>query len=391
MQAELWEKIEELYHAALAEAPEKRAAFLARACPDDERIRAEVESLLEQAGASFLDSDRLPSLVQPGAKLGNFELVARIGRGGMGEVWRAHDPRLKRNVAIKLLPLAFAHHPDRIARFEHEARAASALNHPNIVSVFDVGHENGVWWIVSELVDGEPLTALIGRGPLSPRRVAEIGMQIAEGLAAAHSAGIVHRDLKPGNIMLRRDGRVKIVDFGLAKRRGPGEDSTTLTDSGAIMGRAGYMSPEQVRGEDVDTRSDIFSLGVILYEMLSGRQAFSGKSTIEIMNAILKDEPAEIPPVLPALESIVRHCLEKDRERRFQSAADLRFALSSVWVGSPAPTPASRRRPGTAAGATAILFVGAAVLWWTAARSRGTSIPETGVLRRLTTDTGLTT
>src|SRR5579884_1421907 len=329
MQAELWKKVDELYHAALAEAPEKRAEFLARAC-DDEQVRAEVQSLLDQADGSFLESSPLSAAVQAGAKLGNFELVERIGRGGMGEVWRARDPRLKREVAIKILPPAFARDPERVARFEHEARAASALNHPNIVSVFDVGGEKGTSWIVTELVDGEPLSALIAHGPLPARRVVDIGTQVADGLAAAHAAGIVHRDLKPGNIMLRRDGRIKIVDFGLARREKPGAENTTLTDSGTVLGTAGYMSPEQVRGETVDSRSDIFSFGVIVYEMLSGRQAFKGASSVEVMNAILKDEPPELPGFVPApLNRIVGRCLEKDRDRRFQSAADLSFAMGS--------------------------------------------------------------
>jgi eukaryotic-like serine/threonine-protein kinase len=259
MQAELWKKVEELYQAALAEPPDKRAGFLQRASPDDPQVRAEVESLLDQCADSFLEASPLSSVTKPGVRLGNFEILERLGRGGMGEVWRARDTRLERDVAMKLLPVAFARDPDRIARFEQEARAASALNHPNIISVFDVGHENGTWWIVSELVDGESLRQLIDRGPLPARRVIEIGTQIAEGLAASHAAGVVHRDLKPGNIMLRRDGRVKIVDFGLAKREHPGAECTPLSHSGMVLGTAGYMSPEQVRGEAVDSRSDISS------------------------------------------------------------------------------------------------------------------------------------
>jgi len=388
MQAELWKRVEELYHAALAEAPEKRVAFLARACPDAQ-VRAEVQSLLDQADSAFLERSPMPSVVRPGLKLGNFEVIERIGRGGMGEVWLARDPRLKRDVAIKVLTGAFARDPERIARFEHEARAASALNHPNIVSVFDVGHENGVWWIVSELVEGEPLSALLGRGALPPRRVVDIASQIADGLAAAHAAGVVHRDLKPGNIMLRRDGRVKIVDFGLAKRRGAGADSATLTGSGAIMGTAGYMSPEQVRGEAVDPRSDIFSFGVILYEMLSGKQAFTGNSSVEVMNAILKGEPPELSGAPPQLERVVRHCLEKDRQRRFQSAIDIAFALES-------PPPSPRPEKSTRSGlpwifAATALVLAVALGIWTMRSMHPLPTMLDGSFRRLTNDTGLTT
>jgi serine/threonine protein kinase len=190
MQAARWKQIEELFQAAMAQPPAKRAEFLRRACPEDAELRGEVESLLNQNADTFLESSPLPPLLVPGAKLGSFELIACIGRGGMGEVWRAHDPRLKRDVAIKILPSAFASDPDRIARFEREARAASALSHPNIVSIFDIGHEGGKYWIVSELVDGESLLALISRGALPPRKAAEIAMQIAGGLAAAHGGGV---------------------------------------------------------------------------------------------------------------------------------------------------------------------------------------------------------
>jgi serine/threonine protein kinase len=391
MQAEVWQKIEELFHAALAEPPDQRAEFLRKACPDAQ-VRARVESLLEQADGSFLEGSPLPPAVRPGVKLGNFEIVELLGRGGMGEVWRARDSRLKRDVAIKLLPVAFARDPDRIARFEHEARAASALNHPNIVSVFDIGREDGACWIVSELVDGESLRALIGRGPLTPRKVIEIGAQIAEGLAAAHAAGIVHRDLKPGNIMVRRDGGVKIVDFGLAKRDRATAESTTLTDAGTVVGTAGYMSPEQVRGEAVDARSDIFSFGVILYEMLSGRQAFTGSSSVEVMNAILKDEPPELSGAPPALDRIVRRCLEKENERRFQGAADLGFALTSSLAAPLQSKPPKRRRWLTMAIAAAALLAAAGVSYWIGRSSLQpvSTLPD-GTFRQLTNDAGLTT
>jgi serine/threonine protein kinase len=259
--------------------------------------------------------------------------VELLGRGGMGEVWRARDARLKRDVAIKVLPAGLARDPDRIARFEREARAAGALNHPNIVAVYDIGCDNGTYWIASELVHGDTLRRAIERGPLPAPKAIEIAMQVAAGLAAAHAAGLVHRDLKPANIMVTRDGQVKILDFGLAKQRHDAQDSTItdLTDEGVVMGTAGYMSPEQVRGEAVDHRSDLFSFGVVLYEMLCGKRAFAGASSVEVMNAILKEDPPELPAsVPPALGRIVRRCLEKEPARRFQSAADLGIRAAAI-------------------------------------------------------------
>ncbi len=342
MQIERWKKVEELFEAAQQRPADERADFLRRACPAEPELRAEVESLLKAADSRdpLLDGSPLSSIAErppalkPGDKLGNFQIVAMIGRGGMGEVYRARDLRLKRDVAIKTLPPGFAGDRDRIARFEREARAASALNHPNIVSVHDIGQEGGVSYIVSELVEGETLAQVIQRGPLPLRKLIEVSTQIADGLAAAHAAGVIHRDLKPGNIMLTRDGRVKILDFGLARQdHAPGAESSTMQAShpGVIVGTPGYMSPEQVRGEPTDARSDIFSLGVILYEMACGKRAFSGGSSIEVMNSILKDEPPELPPASPpALDRIVRRCIEKQPARRFQSAADLGFALRSL-------------------------------------------------------------
>jgi serine/threonine protein kinase len=264
MQADLWKKVEELYQAALEQPRDKRAAFLAQACPNDAELRREVESLLAQKTEAFLESAPMSVIkaLTPGATLGHFEIIELLGRGGMGEVYRARDPRLKREVAIKVLPASLAGDPDRIARFEREARAAGALNHPNIVAVHDIGHESGTYWIATELVTGEPLNCVIERGPLAPGKAVQIAIQIADGLAAAHAAGIVHRDLKPGNIMVTRDGQVKILDFGLAKQAVAGAESDTLTESGVVMGTAGYMAPEQIRGETADQRADLFSFGV---------------------------------------------------------------------------------------------------------------------------------
>jgi eukaryotic-like serine/threonine-protein kinase len=272
-----------------------------------------------------------------GRKLGNYEIVEKLGEGGMGEVWRARDTRLSRFVALKVLPAEVAGDMNRRQRFEAEARAVGALNHPNIVAVYDVGQDDGRAYMVSELVDGESLRALIGRGPVGARALLDIAAQIADGLAAAHSVGIVHRDLKPENIMVTREGRVKILDFGLAKQTAkPASDdtaTTALSEPGMVLGTVGYMSPEQVRSEPVDQRSDIFSFGCILYELATDRRAFQGQSPVEVMSAILKDEPPELAasssPAPPGLESIIRRCLEKRREQRFQSASDLAFALRS--------------------------------------------------------------
>src|SRR5208283_1687854 len=379
MRSERWKQVEELFEAAQQRPVEQRAEFLRQACPDDPELRAEVESLLKAAESRdpLLDGSPLSSVeergpaLKPGDKLGSFQIIALIGKGGMGEVYRARDPRLKRDVAIKTLPSGFAADRDRIARFEREARAASALNHPNIVSVHDIGCEGGVSFIVSELVDGETLARMIQRGPLPLRKLVEVSTQICDGLAAAHAAGVIHRDLKPGNIMLTRDGRVKILDFGLARQsHAIGVNSTTMEEShpGLIMGTPGYMSPEQVRGETTDARSDIFSLGVILYEMASGKPAFRGTSSVEVMNSILKDEPPELPPASPpALDRIVRRCIEKQPARRFQSAADLGFALNAIPTSN--LTAAKRGRgvrwkPVVAAVAALALAAGAAAYLW---------------------------
>jgi serine/threonine protein kinase len=282
-----------------------------------------------------------------GQRLGNYEILDKLGEGGMGEVWRARDERLHRTVAVKILPADVANDPSRRARFEQEARALGALNHANIVAIYDVGNDQGRSYIVSELVEGESLRALLDRGPVPVRKTIDIAGQIADGMAAAHALGIVHRDLKPENFMVTRSGQVKILDFGLAKQ-GPtstGDKTATmaLSQPGTVLGTAGYMSPEQVRAEPVDARSDIFSFGSVLYEMLTGRRAFQASSSVETMHAVLNAEPpefagelAKLPPALqtPALQTIVRRCLEKRPEQRFQSAADLAFALRSITASS---------------------------------------------------------
>jgi len=279
-------------------------------------------------------------------RLGPYEILSPLGAGGMGEVWRARDTRLNREVAIKLLPASFARDADRLKRFEQEARATSALNHPNILTIYDIGAHEGAPFIVAELLEGEELREQLNEGALPARQALDYARQITQGLAAAHDKGIIHRDLKPENLFVTADGRVKILDFGLAKLKPPqvgAADSQAptqkkITDPGTVMGTVGYMSPEQVRGQEADHRSDIFSFGVILYEMLSGKRTFAGESAVEVMNAILKEEPPELvesnAKISPALDKIVRRCLEKKPERRFQTASDLGFALEALSAPS---------------------------------------------------------
>src|SRR5689334_19283833 len=270
-----------------------------------------------------------------GTRLGPYEIVAPLGAGGMGEVYRARDTRLGRDVAVKVLPERLASDHDAVARFEREAKAVAALSHPNILAIHDVGQTDGTAWAVTELLDGSTLRERIEEGGALPfRKCIEYGVQIADGLAAAHERGIVHRDLKPENVFLTPEGRVKILDFGLAKSA-PGPDdaqtnspTVTATDPGTVLGTVGYMAPEQVRGRAADHRSDIFSLGAVLYEMATGKRAFKGDSAVETMNAVLKEDPADISTlrgVPPDFDRVVRHCMEKSPAERFQSARDVAF------------------------------------------------------------------
>jgi len=299
--------------------------------------------------------------LQRETRLGPYEIVSAIGAGGMGEVYRARDPRLNRDVAIKILPASFSSDSQRLHRFEQEAHATAALNHPNILAVYDIGQQDGSPYIVSELLDGTTLRERLRSGPLPIRKAVDYGQQIASGLAAAHDKGIVHRDLKPENIFITNDGRVKILDFGLAKltrsdAEGSGDQALTQTvqsDPGTVLGTVGYMSPEQVRGKPADARSDLFSFGAILYEMLSGKRAFHGESAAETMSAIVKEEPPGLTEtnrnVPPALERIVRHCLEKNPAERFHSAHDVGFDLEMLSNISSASGIAVRPRPAMAA------------------------------------------
>jgi eukaryotic-like serine/threonine-protein kinase len=284
-----------------------------------------------------------------GTRLGPYEIRSALGAGGMGEVYRACDTRLGRDVAIKILPESFARDGDRLHRFELEARTVAALNHPNILALFDIGTHDGSPYIVSELLEGQTLRQRLEEGPLPSRRAVEFALQVSQGLAAAHEKGVVHRDMKPENIFLTKDGRVKILDFGLAKlarlEGASGSDSPTLgtnqTAAGMVMGTVGYMSPEQVRGKPIDPRSDIFSFGAVVYEMLAGKRAFQGETSADTLTAILQQDPPELTQsglqVSPALDRIVRRCLEKEASDRFQGARDLGYALDAV-MGSSAPT-----------------------------------------------------
>ncbi len=279
-----------------------------------------------------------------GTKLGPYEIVSLLGAGGMGEVYRARDSRLRRDVAIKVLPQALSLDAERMRRFEQEALATAALNHPNILAVFDIGTSDGSPYVVSELLEGETLRDRLRSGAMATRKTLDYALQIAHGLAAAHEKGIIHRDLKPENLFLTKDGRVKILDFGLAKLTQPDPASPShtsmptvthgATEAGVVMGTAGYMSPEQVRGMTLDPRSDIFSFGAILYEMLSGKRAFHGATPADTMSSILKEDPPELNEtnrnVSPALERIVQHCLEKNPESRFHSASDIAFDLEHL-------------------------------------------------------------
>jgi serine/threonine protein kinase/Tol biopolymer transport system component len=322
--------------------------------------------------------------VAAGTKLGPYEILSRLGAGGMSEVYRASDPRIGREVALKVLPPTYAKFADRMHRFEQEARAIGALNHPNLLTIFDVGTADGKPYIVTELLEGQTLRAMLRDGGpptrLPVRKAIDYGAQIAEGLAAAHERGIVHRDLKPENLFVTRDGRVKILDFGVAKLRSTGDfalsDDTTMeqdTSPGTVIGTVGYMSPEQVRGQSVDGRSDIFSLGTVLYEMLCGDHPFRSTSPADTMSAILREDPPELSGVPPALERVVRHCLEKAPEQRFQSARDLAFDLETLTSGSGtspvavAPAPVDRRWF-YAAAALVLLLLGTLLGWWIRSR-----------------------
>jgi len=354
MTPERWQQVKEIFDSAIKYLPEHRADFLSQACSGDQELRSEVESLItsHEKEGSFIDqpayyaaADILAnekSELPTGDTIGNYEVVSFLSRGGMGEVYLAQDKRLSRKVALKLLPAAFTKDTDRLRRFEQEARAASALNHPNIITIYEIFEANSTHVIATEFVEGETLRHRLGRSRLSLSETLNIAIQIADALAAAHKAGIIHRDIKPENVMLRPDGYVKTLDFGLAKltedtSAAVAAEAPTLqvrTGSGFVLGTAGYMSPEQARGLDVDNRSDIFSLGAVIYEMLARRKPFEGETPSDTMAAILKSEPTPLQHLVPQLPSelvrIVNKTLSKDREERYQVVKDLWLDLKAL-------------------------------------------------------------
>jgi serine/threonine-protein kinase len=381
-ESERWRRIEELYHALIALPAADRETFLTEKCRDDEGIREEVatlvsladdaEGFLERGTSRHLNEESpvsIGSLV--GRTIGPYRITALVGRGGMGEVYRATDTRLGRDVALKVLHEAFNTNPDRLRRFEHEARATAALNHPGILAVFDVGISEGAPYYISELLEGETLRDVLRRSRLPRRCIVEYAIQIAAALTAAHDHGIVHCDLKPENIFITTDGRVKILDFGVAKLI-EGEPLLALPTGGTIdevlVGTIGYMSPEQVRGEPVDPRSDIFSFGAVLYEMVTGRGAFERHTASVTLSAILDDEPQEVPdleiPANAGVLDVARRCLQKDPGARFQSCRDLSFVLSREIEGKPAVRPRRLRgNPTAVAGLALLVGLGAFAAW----------------------------
>jgi serine/threonine protein kinase len=354
MTPERWQQVKEIFNSAINYRPEERGLFISEACSGDELLRSEVESLIasHERSGEFIDQPAYEmaaplladerSELKPGQSVGTYEVLSFISRGGMGEVYLAEDKRLGRKVALKLLPTSLTKNDDRLRRFEQEARAASALNHPNIITIFEIRETGSSHVIATEFVEGETLRTRLSRWGLTIPEALDVAIQVADALSAAHKAGIIHRDIKPENIMLRPDGYVKVLDFGLAKlseQASPAvaAEAPTLqvrTGSGIVIGTAGYMSPEQARGLGVDSRSDIFSLGAVIYEMLARRKPFEGDTPSDTLAAILKTEPAPLSRVLPGIPAeltrIVTKCLKKDREERYQVVKDLWLDLKAL-------------------------------------------------------------
>jgi serine/threonine-protein kinase len=415
---ERWRQAKRVFAGALERAPGERQAYVAEACAADPALCREVESLLASAeGASgFLATPAAvlggapqgqPSVLAAGHLIGRYRVLGLLGAGGMGQVYLAEDPRLGRKVALKLLPRALSTDPDRLRRFEQEARAASALSHPNVCVVHEIGEtDDGRPYIAMEHVPGESLREVLERHRRAGTRVSmgqalDIARQIAGGLEAAHAAGVVHRDVKPENVMVRPDGLVKVLDFGLAKLAAPeapasghaSRGRSVHTEPGTVLGTVQYMSPEQARGLPVDARTDVWSLGVVLYELLAGRPPFEGETPSDIMVAVLDREPAPLvgltPNVPDEVRAIAARALIKDRERRSQSTAGIGRELSVVWrrvdaageSGAPGPGDAApARAPGRGVGgrvrrwplvgALVLTAIGAAGVWAAAARGR---------------------
>ncbi|MGH9844514.1 MAG: serine/threonine-protein kinase [Blastocatellia bacterium] len=355
MKPERWKQIEQIYDAALERDTSRRAAFLDQACEGDEELRREVASLLasdEQAG-SFLAAPATEVMAKViaaepvsspiGRRIGHYQVLSLLGAGGMGEVYLAEDKQLGRKIALKLLPTELTTDADRLRRFEQEARTASSLNHPNIITIFEIGQEGPTHYIATEFIDGQTLRQRMESGRTGLGLALDVAAQTAAALAAAHEAGITHRDIKPENVMLRRDGIVKVLDFGLAKLIEPSSPAVDTqaptmpgasTEAGVVMGTPRYMSPEQARGEKMDARTDIFSLGVMLYEMVAGRTPFAGATTSDVIAAILRDSPPPLakcaPDTSPELERILSKALRKNRDERYQNADDLLTDLKQL-------------------------------------------------------------
>src|SRR5262245_53646943 len=353
MKPERWRQVDQVFQEALERAPEERAAFVSEACGGDDSLRREVETLLAFDGETgdYIDAPayqlmaRLMAEDEPrslaGKSIGHYQIISLVGKGGMGHVYRARDTKLDRVVALKILPEEMSADSERMRRFVREAKAASALNHPNVAHIYEIGEAEGVNFIAMEYVEGQTLAAKINGRPLAASEIVGIGSQIADALDEAHGKGITHRDIKPANVMLSERGRVKVLDFGLAKITQSStqvvvSDISTMakTAPGVVMGTVPYMSPEQALGREVDHRSDLFSLGILLYEMTTGRAPFAGANTSETLDRILHSQPeamARFNYDVPAeFERIVRKCLEKERERRYQSARDLLVDLKNL-------------------------------------------------------------
>jgi len=391
---ERWRRIEEVFQSALDLSAPERAQFVARECGDDAALRAEVESLLAAAGEqSRLIEDSVSGAARdlyssatlaPGDRVGHYTVVSLIGSGGMGRVYLAEDERLGRRVALKTLGPGPAQ-PELLRRFEQEARAASALNHPNVLTIYDIGEWSGKRFIVSEYIEGQTLRAFLDAGPLGLERALDIAMQIAAGLEAVHALGIAHRDIKPENVIIRPDGLVKLVDFGIARLseassiRGSTQQKAA-TGIGMVVGTARYMSPEQARGQAIDERSDVFSAGVVLYEMLAGRAPFEGETDSDVIAAILRSDPPplESPRVPQALCRVVSKSMAKNAAERYSNARELRAALQEARDVHPGPAIfRGRTRRFRIAFAASILAICAFAVWLFFLRSASVSAPRT--------------
>jgi hypothetical protein len=376
-----WGQIQELYHAALDRHSSNRAEFLSQACPNDPELRRDVESLLaheghaddllespawEHVGPNETDASS-PAAIAVGTQLGVFRIVELLGVGGMGEVYRATDTRLHRDVAIKVLPTEYAHQPEWLSRFHREARALAALNHPCIAAIHGLEESGGICALAMELVEGATLAVRIARGPLPQEGALAIARQIAEALEYAHEKGFVHRDLKPANVKVTPEGVVKVLDFGLAKATRQGvapndltaEPTMTATRAGAILGTPAYMAPEQAKGELVDRRADIWAFGVVLFEMLSGRRLYPQQSVTETLAAVMRDDPRweELPGDTPAaIRTLLGRCLEKDSKRRLD-IGEARIAIEDCLAGKAdahVPKGVSKRRPASVVAAVVL-------------------------------------